>query len=355
MRPPKTLTARPERLHRDTPRGRTIGLLAALASALVIAPASPAVAAPAHSDTPQPVATGHQATSGTETVLVRSAGTTRSLPVPMSTAPSSPTVHAVALTLDDTPLPAGAWQEVCFVFGQPGDIGAVAATASPDAYGVVLAVTAVTSGWDFFVGRYDYCVTTVNRSTAATTYILYAHGDLKGDSLNLPVGSISPNTTSRYCFHFASHVYDGPVVVSATYDPSGAPATLRTLSTDLEYRSTIGWVYCATILNVGGFDQPASSITLHARAGLQDQSYFNGYVGYLATGQSGRYCFNAPQYSVPVAVVGQATSANAILTTLSTDREDRAGYGYVYCATIRNSSSTGTGVILDGRDGLATW
>lgn len=344
-----------------------VAAAAALAGLLAIAHLAPAVAAPNQllsRDADVPAAAGSATLSlgshgqeharpeppGTASVIVRSGRAAWRSLVAMKVSGGG-LVHVVSYDVPD-PVVAGRPVEVCFVFGQPGDIGAVAATATPDRYGVVLAVSDVTSGQDLFQDGFRYCITVTSTSSQPTTFNVNARGDLRGDSLDLPAGSLPAKASRRYCFHLGNHAYDGPVVVSAA-DSSASPVQLATLATDLEYRINVGWVYCATIGNVTA--RPSSSITLHIRAGLQDQSYFYGYVGYLTPGQSGRYCFNAPEYSLPVAAVGRASSPNAILTTVSTDREDRVGYGFVYCATIKNSSAVGTGVTLDGRDGLATW
>jgi hypothetical protein len=72
---------------------------------------------------------------------------------------------------------------------------------------------------------------------------------------------------------------------------------------------------------------------------------YNFYAGYLNAGATGRYCFHFGHANRgAVAVSAAARTYNVILTTVSTDLENRLNYGWTYCATIRNSSAAGTDV-----------
>jgi len=77
-------------------------------------------------------------------------------------------------------------------------------------------------------------------------------------------------------------------------------------------------------------------------------------VGYLAAGATKRYCFNFNNHSQvgPVIASGTANNYNVIITVVSTDLEYRANYGWVYCATLRNASSSGSLVKLAARASL---
>jgi hypothetical protein len=72
------------------------------------------------------------------------------------------------------------------------------------------------------------------------------------------------------------------------------------------------------------------------------------HVGYLPAGSNGYYCqnFNNHSFVGPMAVAAAASEYNAALTVVSTSLENRAGIGWVYCTSVRNGSSVGTGVTL---------
>jgi len=77
------------------------------------------------------------------------------------------------------------------------------------------------------------------------------------------------------------------------------------------------------------------------------------YAGYLASGATARYCFHWNHANQgAVAVSAAARTFNVILTTVSTDLENRSGYGWTYCATIRNTSGPGTDVDVHAKAAL---
>jgi hypothetical protein len=246
-------------------------------------------------------------------------------------------------------LAGGAHGYYCFTFmyqGSPVNAGAVAVSATASMYGVIMTVLSTDLTYVSGLGGWEYCASVQNSSAAGSELTISARASLSGSAAFNEGGELAGGATGRYCFHY-NYADLGPVVASAVSAEDNV--TLRTMSTDLEYRSTSGWVYCATIMNLSG---RSAGFALQTMSGLASVSSFDGYVGYLAAGASGRWCFNAPASAVPAVAIAAASAPNTVLTTISTDRENRAGYGLVYCATIRNSSSTGTGVTLQARDGL---
>jgi hypothetical protein len=246
-------------------------------------------------------------------------------------------------------LAGGATGYYCFTFmyqGSPVNAGAVAVSATASKYGVIMTVLSTDLTYVSGLGGWEYCTSVQNSSTAGSEVTVSARASLSGSAEFNEGGELAAGATGRYCFHY-DYANLGPMVASAASDEDNV--TLRTMSADLEYRSASGWVYCATIRNLSG---RSAGFALQTMAGLASVSSFDGYVGYLPAGTSGRWCFNAPASAVPVVVIAAASAPNTVLTTMSTDRENRAGYGLVYCATIRNSSLSGTGVTLEARDGL---
>ena len=97
---------------------------------------------------------------------------------------------------------------------------------------------------------------------------------------------------------------------------------------------------------------PAAKV---APAVAADSIQLRLYQGMLNRGATARYCFQFHNYANvgPVAVLAEPTSYGVVLKTVSTDMERRLGFGYAYCATIRNeSASLNTGVYLLARGGL---
>jgi len=77
------------------------------------------------------------------------------------------------------------------------------------------------------------------------------------------------------------------------------------------------------------------------------------YAGYLAAGATTRYCFHFGHANQgAVAVSAAARTFNVVLATVSTDLENRAGYGWTYCATISNTYGPGTDVDLHAKAAL---
>jgi hypothetical protein len=92
--------------------------------------------------------------------------------------------------------------------------------------------------------------------------------------------------------------------------------------------------------------------TRNGSASLASVGY-SAYVGYLGAGVTGRYCFHWSHANQgAVAVSAGARTFNVIVTTVSTDLENRLNYGWTYCATIRNASSVGSDVDLYARAAL---
>lgn len=101
--------------------------------------------------------------------------------------------------------------------------------------------------------------------------------------------------------------------------------------------------------------EPADLTKVGIRSGSAKSAgvAYSFYAGYLASGATGRYCFHFSHANQgALAVSASARTFNVILTTVSTDLENRAGYGWTYCATIRNTSGPGSDVDVHAKAAL---
>ena len=245
-------------------------------------------------------------------------------------------------------LDAGATRQVCRSWFDLNDYGPIVASGLASNYGIVITVKS-TQVQFLGDGYLRYCATLTNASSRGSDVYLTLRAQLSSAHvLATPLPGLAPGARGLYCFSFNYKSMTGPVAVSAT--PKYAGAELATVRVDLEHRQGYGWVYCASILNSSAVD--SGSFTLRAKSGLTSSNSFNYYAGYLSAGATQRYCFNYPPAATPASVIGAAVEYNARIATLSVDRENRFNYGYVYCATIRNLSSIGTGVNLQTQAGL---
>jgi hypothetical protein len=180
-------------------------------------------------------------------------------------------------------------------------------------------------------------------------------GAQSGLSVTLHGSSLAAGKTRRSCFHFGAYVDGGAMV--ATASATTANVILRTVSTDLEHRSGIGWVYCAKITNVSGH---ASAFTLDARADLDAGFSLVENVGTLAAGATKSFCLPADPdhgwYEGPLVVSAASNHRDVILTTVSTTAKEHSVVGSgataTYCADIKNSSGRSSKVTIQASTGM---
>jgi hypothetical protein len=173
-------------------------------------------------------------------------------------------------------------------------------------------------------------------------------------SVKLHERTLQAGVTRRYCFHFSAYIDAGAMV--ATASATTADVVLTMVSTDLERRTGLGWVYCATVKNSSAV---GSTFTLDARATIPAEHAYNSWVGTLAAGATKSFCFPidpAGWFGGPLVVSAASNHADVILTTVSTTAKENkvigSGATATYCAAIRNASLTSTEVKMQGSVGL---
>jgi hypothetical protein len=196
-------------------------------------------------------------------------------------------------------------------------------------------------------GLVYYCATFRNDSgtTASLGAAIRVYASLTEPNHSTDLGWMAPGATVRKCWTFNNRSDVGPIVAGALPDHYGV--AMETVSTDMENRAGYGWVYCATFRNTSTTQSTNALATVNG--GLHNGVGFNPppYMGYLEPGETGQHCWrHRDQTKRTVAVNAAARQTNVRLTTVSTDSEYRAGYGQVFCATIRNDSSRGSDVDL---------
>jgi len=187
-------------------------------------------------------------------------------------------------------------------------------------------------------------------------------GDGQGTPVEMSVerheGTLHAGKTHRCCFHFGAYIDAG--AMAATASATTANVVLTTVSTDLEHRSGLGWVYCATIKNSSHIGSP---FTLDARATLPAEFAYNHSVGTLAAGATKQFCFPIDPngwFDGPLVVSAASNHRDVVLTAVSTTAKEQkvvgSGATATCCADIKNSSTRSTGLTMQASVGVfGTW